>query len=357
MGDARARLVMDCWEPSKIPIITSLANQFVLFDSWFSSIPGPTDVNRLYLHSGTSFGHAKNVREPLYYGYPQKSIYQVLDEAGYNWASYFEDLPDPFYFDYPRQNRFSDRFHFMETFYEDAKSGKLPNFSFLSPRYFSLSYVKADDQHPNHLVSLGEALIKSVYESLRSSPLWHKSALLLLYDEHGGLYDHVHTPTHNVPNPDGINSLDPPFDFKRLGVRVPAILISPWVDKQVVHKSSIQPDSQFEHSSLLATLREMFDLPPLTKRDKWASSFKFLFNRTEPRLDCPIKLASISDSNESKKIEHLQPLHERQIELVQIANSVLGLDPDTNLENLKNEDEAGKYVISLINSKLKAKED
>jgi phospholipase C len=52
------------------------------------------------------------------------------------------------------------------------------------------------------------------------------------FDEHGGMYDHVSPPLHNVPNPDGIDSDDvPPFKFDRLGVRVPALIISPWIDK------------------------------------------------------------------------------------------------------------------------------
>jgi len=80
--------------------------------------------------------------------------------------------------------------------------------------------------------------------------------LLITYDEHGGFYDHVPTPLHDVPNPDGLTSKKPKFDFKRLGIRVPALLISPWINKgTVIHK----PDDEsrhFDHTSLAATLKE-----------------------------------------------------------------------------------------------------
>ncbi len=109
--------------------------------------------------------------------------------------------------------------------------GTLPTYSFIEPRYFSFPEFPANDEHPSHDVSQGELLIKQVYELVRNSPIWNTTLLILTFDEHGGFYDHVPTPTKDVPSPDGINSTEPPFDFRRLGVRVPTILISPWVNK------------------------------------------------------------------------------------------------------------------------------
>lgn len=78
----------------------------------------------------------------------------------------------------------------------------------------------------------GQRFVKEVYEILRSSPQWKEMALLITYDEHGGFYDHVPTPVSGVPNPEGIVGPDPfYFKFNRLGVRVPTLLVSPWIDK------------------------------------------------------------------------------------------------------------------------------
>jgi phospholipase C len=84
-----------------------------------------------------------------------------------------------------------------------------------------------------HDVAQGQKLIKEVYEALRASPQWNEILLIITYDEHGGFHDHVPTPVADVPSPDGLVGSAPPysFDFKRLGVRVPALLISPWIEK------------------------------------------------------------------------------------------------------------------------------
>ena len=97
------------------------------------------------------------------------------------------------------------------------------------------------------------------------------------------------------------------FNFTRLGVRVPTILVSPWIEKGTVVGRPEGPTStsQYEHSSLPATLKTMFDLEDyLTARDKWAGNFEFLFNqRTTPRTDCPTKLPDpvIGTKKELKK--------------------------------------------------------
>ena len=90
----------------------------------------------------------------------------------------------------------------------------------------------ANDDHPSHDVANGQRLVKEVYETLRGSPQWNETLLVITYDEHGGFYDHVQTPYVNVPNPDG-NTGPPPafFKFDRLGVRVPTIMVSPWIKK------------------------------------------------------------------------------------------------------------------------------
>lgn len=134
----------------------------------------------------------------------------------------------------------------------------------------------------------GEFLIKEVYEAIRASPLWNETLLIITFDEHGGLYDHVPPPQKGVPNPDGLNSEDPPFDFDRLGVRIPTVMISPWIDERVVIHEP--PVNHFDHTSVPATLRKLFNLtsPPLTKREAWSATFEdIVMRRSSPRTDCP----------------------------------------------------------------------
>lgn len=361
LGDATAKSVMDCWLPEHVPVISTLAKTFTLFDQYHASVPGPTDVNRLYLHSATSHGAGHNNVVEIALGYPQKSVYQLIDEAGYNWSAYFGEVPDVLFFDYTRSPMFWDRFHLMDDFYKHVASGDLPTFTFLSPSYFGIADVLANDQHPAHAVSAGELLMKNVYEALRNSPLWESSALLLTYDEHGGFYDHVSPPSQGVPNPDGLNSNRPPFNFERLGIRVPTILISPWADAALIHQPDPavrpHPTSQYEHSSLIASLTRMWGLNgPLTKRDAWAAPWDHLLSqRSTPRTDCPTRLPSIHkpalDSylrSKRARPEHLQPLSDLHIEMLQLGNAAVGLSPSANLHLLKTEEEAGIYLRDLM---------
>jgi phospholipase C len=79
--------------------------------------------------------------------------------------------------------------------------------------------------------SNAEKLLKTVYESLRKSDYWNESLLIVTYDEHGGFYDHVSPPVDDVPRPDENVAEYGVFNFTQLGVRVPVLLISPWVEK------------------------------------------------------------------------------------------------------------------------------
>jgi phospholipase C len=120
----------------------------------------------------------------------------------------------------------------------------------------------------------GDVLIADTYDAVRSNDAaWNKTLLIVTFDEHGGFFDHVLPP--KAPNPDGINSPAPGdtatynlpvFDFSRLGLRVPTILASPWIAKGKVISTQLQ------HTSVLATLRDLWDVASLTKRDKGATS-------------------------------------------------------------------------------------
>src|SRR5262249_47348364 len=121
-------------------------------------------------------------------------------------------------------------------------------------------------QHPpNHLLD-GERFIAWVYDTLRQNDaLWRRTLFMVLYDEHGGFYDHVPPPAA-VP-PDDVSARGRTFAFDRLRVRVPALLVSPWVRKgHADHRT-------YDHTSLLATLKSLYGLPAfLTARDAQANA-------------------------------------------------------------------------------------
>lgn len=227
-----SKTIMSAFAPDHIPIHKSLVQEFAVVDKWFASVPSSTQPNRQYLHSATSHGLMSNNEQLLTAGLPQKTIFEVVDEAGLTFGIYYQQVPNTLFYRNLRQLKYVGNFRPYDlTFKDHAKNGTLPNYTVIEPRYFDLLSIPANDDHPVHDVAQGQVLIKEVYETLRASPQWNEILLLITYDEHGGFYDHVPTPL-NVPSPDGLEGSAPPysFDFTRLGVRVPTLLISPWIE-------------------------------------------------------------------------------------------------------------------------------
>lgn len=233
MSPGLSKSVMSGFKPELLPVYTELANVFGVFDKWFASVPASTQPNRFYIHSATSHGAMSNVRKDLIHGFPQKTIFDVLDENDLTFGIYYQNIPATLFFKSLRKLKHITKFHnYALKFKLHARLGKLPNYAVVEQRYFDINLFPANDDHPSHDVARGQKFVKEVYETLRKSPQWKEMALLITYDEHGGFYDHVPTPTSGVPNPDGIIGPDPYyFRFDRLGVRVPTFLISPWIEK------------------------------------------------------------------------------------------------------------------------------
>eukprot|EP00756_Hemistasia_phaeocysticola_P034328 Hpha_TRINITY_DN16516_c1_g15::TRINITY_DN16516_c1_g15_i1::g.136821::m.136821/K01114/plc; phospholipase C len=292
------RHIMQCFDPLQVPAISTLAQEFALFDRWFVSVPGPTMVNRAYAMSATSHGLGTNDKDKIILGWPQKTVFERVEEVGKDWRVYFQEVPTALAFRQLRTPKRLEKFKTIERFYKDAKNGDLPAFSWVEPSYFGVSkYVTATDQHPNHPVDAGDRLIKKIYEAVRASPKWNSTLLLVTYDEHGGWYDHVAPPA--CPNPDGLNSTDDPFDFTRLGIRVPTIAISPWIKKgTLVNKpgtGGTAAGTEFDATSVIATLKKLYGIQGLTKRDEWSASFEGILSEEQPRTDCPTTLPSAPD--------------------------------------------------------------
>ncbi|PON87498.1 Acid phosphatase [Trema orientale] len=324
-----AETVMNGFKPDSVPVYRELVSEFAVCDRWFASVPAATQPNRLFVHSATSHGLTGNDTKQLIQGFPQKTIFESLDEAGFSFGIYYNYPPSTLFYRNLRKLKHIDNFHNFDVhFKRHCEEGKLPNYVVIEQRYFDLLSVPGNDDHPSHDVSEGQKFVKKVYEALRASPQWNEILFIVLYDEHGGFYDHVPTPVTGVPSPDGLVG-QPPYNFRfdRLGVRVPAILISPWIERgTVLHEPSGPfPTSQFEHSSIAATVKKIFNLPHfLTKRDEWAGTFEAVFLiRTTPRTDCPVSLPEPPRLREGGAKEESK-LSEFQSELVQMAATLNG---------------------------------
>jgi len=244
-----------------------------------------------------------------------------------SWRIYFEEIPSALMMKRLRKVEYLRNFRTMEQFFQDLNTGDLPTYAWMEPRYYSLFNMPANDQHPAHAVNEGERLMKTIYEALRASPAWNDSLLMITYDEHGGFYDHFPTPLHDIPNPDGLISLKPAFNFTRLGVRIPVLMISPWVAKGgVMHgPTGPLPSSQFDHSSIPAFLKKWQNLDDyLTKRDAWAGTFEDVFLSLQtPRTDCPETLPAVPPPDEQFLLQQtMQPLSHLQQTWIGLARGL-----------------------------------
>ncbi|CAI9106419.1 OLC1v1005572C1 [Oldenlandia corymbosa var. corymbosa] len=229
-------------------------------------------------------------------GLPQKTIFESLDDASLSFGIYYQYPPSTLFYRNLRKLEYLKNFHpFDLTFKRHCKEGKLPNYVVIEQRYFDLKILPGNDDHPSHDVFESQKFVKQVYE---------------------------------VPSPDDLIGPEPyKFQFDRLGVRVPAILISPWIEKgTVLHgPSGPYPTSQFEYSSIPATVKKIFNLKEfLTKRDAWAGTFESLINRENPRTDCPEILPEPVRLRDTEAKEDAK-LTDFQKELVQMT-AVLGGD-------------------------------
>ncbi len=289
---SHSRNVMYYFKPVKLPVLTTLATEFAVFNRWFSSIPGPTLCNRAFAHYGTSFGH---VGMELFYANKQyKSIYERLLAANRTAKLYYFDQVSS---TLEIVNLLQDQpqlFATYDQFLDDCRLGRLPDYSFVEPNYTDHDgpggAIIASDQHPDHHVLEGERFIASIYNAIRANPaLWASTALLITYDEHGGIYDHVPPP---ACTPDGFvaqpaaTGTGKPFLFDRLGVRVPAVLVSPWVPRGTVVDGCV-----FEHASIPATatkwLLPAFDETQRSPRERAAETFLDLLSLPAVRADDP----------------------------------------------------------------------
>ena len=292
-------VVLAAYAPEQLPIINMLAREFVICDHWFSSLPGPTWPNRLFVHAATSGGLDDSPTglqslEALLVGYrfANGTVYDRLDKQHIPWSIVEGDaLPQSLSLGGMVGRALDGRFISMPTFLARIADPSFADaYTFIEPNY---GHVLADGRnfkcgnsmHPLDDVTRGELLIKTVYEAIRQSPHWLESVLVVVYDEHGGFYDHMPPPTATAPGDQAIAGLNRHgFTFEQLGVRIPAVIISPYVERGTIDHTV------FDHSSVPATLAALFKLPTMTKRDQAAATLGHLLTRGSPRDDAPLTL-------------------------------------------------------------------
>ncbi len=272
-------LVMGYYNADELPVYDHLASEYCVVDRWFSSVPGATWPNRLYSIAGRAEG-SRNDKEPPLYELP--SFPRYLDQHDVDWRWYSFDpatlrAVDPAY-------RLSNhhRFAFLDSrklstaeravgalteegpsFLDDVATGELPAVSWIDPRFKDLRVLGPDsnDDHPPSDLIAGQDLILTIYHALSAADSWSKTLLVITYDEHGGFYDHVAPPA----------AVDEDPEFQRLGVRVPALIVSPLVAKGSTSSKLLGNDFHFDHTSLIKTILTRFchndgQIPELTAR-------------------------------------------------------------------------------------------
>ena len=296
----RSHIIMYYFTPDKLPVLSTLATQFALFNGWFSSIPGPTICNRAFAHYGTSFGQ---VGMDLFYILDTAilSIYERMIQAGHTSKIYYYDQQSSTMEIVNLLKNQPQIFGSYQQFIADCASNQLPEYSFIEPCYNDHQgpgggEILASDQHPDHNIQEGERFIANAYNAIRTNPaLWSSTLLLIVYDEHGGIYDHVPPP---ACTPDGYfakpadTGTGETFNFDRLGVRVPAIAVSPYISKGTVIPGPESPANCriFEHACIPATVTNFFlkGDAKQTPREKQANTFlDLLSDQLRPDADIP----------------------------------------------------------------------
>jgi phospholipase C len=239
-----ARVVMGYYTRKTLPVLYKLADEFAVFDRWHSSFLGSTHPNRIFAtagHSGdvvtTTWKTAFRLKPPpLWAAWERKrGSAEAISWKTYKLASELSMFALwPGFANGHEANAAS-----LKDFVADCKADTLPQVAIVEPPYSS-----ADD-HPTHDPRRGQQFLGFIVDALLGSPSWKSTALILTYDEHGGFFDHVPPP----PSPEGAGA---PWDV--LGIRVPTIVASPFTPPMVVSEP-------FEHTSILKTIAERWDLP------------------------------------------------------------------------------------------------
>ncbi|MBT2496013.1 hypothetical protein J7E45_10375 [Microbacterium sp. ISL-59] len=333
-----AKHIMGSFSPAMLPVLSTLAAEFAVFDHWYAGVPSQTFCNRSFFHASTSHGFVTNQAGGGYDKWidapAAPTVFNRLEEKKLDWKIYIDKLQlvsftgmlhAPVLEKYWR----TDHFGTMEDFYADAKDGKLPAYAFIEPRMVydhndfhppfgspREGFVEGEEVFDSAIsdVRAGDLLIHDIYEAVRTSasPTGSNAVntlLLITFDEHGGCYDHVPPPAATKPTKD-TEAGEMGFTFDRLGCRVPAIAVSAYTKRgTIIH-------DEMHHGSVTATLSRLHGLEPLNERDASANTLFNVVNLDQPRhpADWPTTKPSYTPPNPEEAVpqpdvkEHLKPL-------------------------------------------------
>lgn len=309
--------IMETHTEKEMPVMHALAKQYAVSDYWFCSVPTQTNPNRAFATCGTSDGQIVNGNLGLSL-FSSDTVFNRLEELSKetSWAVFWEMDSMPFLSPGPyhspstflSMSKISDlpsHYYKLDSFHELARAGQLPNLSIIEPQWtISVNLSPTDEEclvgffrdqelilglqgndfHPPGDIRTGENLVANIYTSLiANKEAWNQTLLIITFDEHGGLFDHIPPPTAIAPDHAHQNG----FRFDRYGVRIPTILISPKIQKKTVIRSSTP--IPFDHTSLLATILKWKNVDKkdwrLGKRVDAAPTFEDVFTLKEPRRD------------------------------------------------------------------------
>jgi phospholipase C len=323
--------VMFTFTPKQLPVLNGLARAFAISDMWFCSMPGATDANRAFALTGSALGQLNNfMNGPQYTNWADAplrgSIWKVLWANGFSdwkiynsitWAGGTSTLfPLTYHLFLAGQiptvdAKLGNHIAGIDQFMTDAQKGQLPAFSFVEPIWIA-SDKPATSYHPygGGGTAPGEKALNELYEALKNGPAWNETLLIITFDEHGGLYDHVAPPYAENPWPcDEVDG----FRYDIMGVRVPTILVSPWIKERTVFRSPTS--NAYDSTSILATLLHWHGIPKarwcLGARTHNAPTFENVFLRESARTDKPPFSPpdkALAPESESQKLGDLHEL-------------------------------------------------
>ncbi len=256
--------IMGYYDAADLPTYDHLAAEFAICDRWHSSVPGATWPNRLYALTGQADGTPDDKPGPPIYDKPSFVRHLDAAEVPWRWYSYSPStlrcVDSEYLVGHHDHFAFVDRVKLRwdpmleqevaidagsSSFLEDAVTGNLPAVSWIDPNFYDLGLVgsPSNDDHAPSDVFGGQELVFRVYNALAAGPRWDRTLLVVVYDEHGGFHDHVSPP--EAPDED-------PDRFGQYGVRVPALIASPWIPPGLVSHTL------FDHTSIIKTILQRF---------------------------------------------------------------------------------------------------
>jgi phospholipase C len=326
--------IMKCYDPRVPHNLAKLCRDYAVCDAWYAPVPTQTWANRAFAHAGTSWGMVNNFPyDPFKWKMP--TIFQRMTTLGMPWRVYYDESVISFtrlQFSPLLKSTYKGNFLPFAEFLHDANAGALPKYAFIEPNFFTnyLTGKKQSDMHPPSDIVPGDQFICQVFNAIVTGPQWHNNEVLFVitFDEHGGCYDHVHPPTNATP-PDGRQG-QRGFDFKRFGVRVPAVVVSPFVTKGSVFHAP-KDATPYDHTSILATIERAFGIPSLTDRDAAAPDLGAILGDVARIDGVPLPLAPpaahLMLTPAERAASKTTPLNELQRSMVEATKKVLVRQP------------------------------